>query len=152
MGIMFSPDMLELVLSGKKTQTRRRVDDADTGVDVWDDRVVYRYDRTPVQYTTVYQKKQRDLGWCVQDYLRQKWRVGNAYAIQPGRGKKGIGHIRLCMIRLERFCDISQADAEAEGFTNPDGFFAKIRELYGADFDLTAPCWVLSFQLVKEAS
>lgn len=139
MGIMFSPDMLELVLSGKKTQTRRRASDNTVGLANQPNCLVGA-PPDPIDY--------------VLDFVanRTKYRVGNTYAVQPGRGKKGVGRVRLTAIRLERFCDISQADAEAEGFTDPDGFFAKIRKLYGADFDLTAPCWVLEFQLVKEAS
>ena len=141
MGIMFSPDMLELVLSGKKTQTRRKWLASDT---LLHNRDWLRLDNCPNPFINAEWVKRRD------KYQRYKshWRVGDTYAIQPGRGKKSVGRVRLTAIRLERFCDISQADAVAEGFANPDGFFAKIRELYGADFDLTAPCWALSFELV----
>lgn len=132
MGIMFSPDMLELVLSGKKTQTRRRWTIGET--------IIQETDGVETWITGAFDVKGRS-----------KWRLGNTYAVQPGRGKKGVGRVRIISIRIERFCDISQADAEAEGFTDPAGFFAKIRELYGADFDLTAPCWVLEFRLVKGA-
>lgn len=149
MGIMFSPDMLELVLSGEKTQTRRKVDEIDSGVDVWDDRMLYRYDREPKQCTAVYQNKIQDWGWTKVPVLRLKWKVGKDYAVQPGRGKKGVGRIQIYMIRLETFASISQADAVAEGFTDPAGFHAKIRDLYGQDFDLNQPCWALTFSLME---
>ncbi len=135
MGIMFAPDMLELVLSGKKTQTRRQVKHGQSIIELYAD------------------PNEPDEIGCVVDGGGKrdvkKWRVGNTYAIQPGRGKKGVGRVRILSIRLERFCDISQADAVAEGFTDPAGFYAKIRELYGDDFDLSQPCWCLTFELIR---
>lgn len=156
MGIMFAPDMLALVLSGKKTQTRRKVSAKDTieaeyldyhstpigGSDNGVSVVTSYYTRTHSHYVN------RAKCGLVHHNNRTHWRVGNTYAVQPGRGKKSVGRIRLTTIRLERFCDISQADAIAEGFTDPAGFFAKIRELYGDGFDLSQPCWCLSFQLI----
>jgi len=48
---------------------------------------------------------------------RLKWRLGNTYAIQPGRGRKGIeGHrIKIIGIQCEKLGDISPTDAMAEG-------------------------------------
>ena len=44
-----------------------------------------------------------------------KWQVGKTYAIQPGRGKKAVGRIRITDIRRECVQDISEDDARAEG-------------------------------------
>ena len=45
-----------------------------------------------------------------------KWRVGNTYAVQPGRGKKAVGRTPpIKVIRRERLGDISAADVFAEG-------------------------------------
>ena len=44
-----------------------------------------------------------------------KWQVGRTYAVQPGRGKKAVGRIRITEIRRERVQDISEEDAIAEG-------------------------------------
>ena len=44
-----------------------------------------------------------------------KWAVGKTYAVQPGRGKKAVGRIRITKIRRERLGDISEEDCLAEG-------------------------------------
>jgi hypothetical protein len=54
------------------------------------------------------------------DDVRGKWRtiyrVGNTYSVQPGRGMKAVGRIRLLDIRREDVRMISRADARSEGF------------------------------------
>ncbi len=141
MGIMFKPDMLELVLSGKKTQTRRNVKDADyiefnNGAVDWVGAFVLPHKTSAHNVAAVYRGG------------RQHWRVGNTYAVQPKRGAKAVGHVRLTRIFLETFDTICPRDAEAEGFSSPHAFFAKIKSIYGEDFDLEQPCWVLEFKLV----
>ncbi len=131
MGIMFNRDMLDLVLAGKKTQTRRQVKEGQ-----WLD---WDYDCHGEDGFPIAVMEKSD---------RPKWRLWETYAVQPGRGKKGEGRVEIVSIRLERFFDISQADAEAEGFDSPEGFFAKIKSIYGDDFNLEQPCWVLEFKLV----
>ena len=44
-----------------------------------------------------------------------KWAVGKTYTVQPGRGKKAVGRIRITKIRRERLGDISGEDSMAEG-------------------------------------
>ena len=48
---------------------------------------------------------------------RAKWIIGRTYSVQPGRGQKAIGRIRLLDIRKERLWCISEDDAAASGFT-----------------------------------
>lgn len=45
----------------------------------------------------------------------RKWVVGRTYAVQPGRGKKAVGRIRLLAIREEALRDITWRDVKAEG-------------------------------------
>ena len=42
--------------------------------------------------------------------------VGRTYAVQPGRGQKAIGRIRITAVRTERLGDITMAEAHREGF------------------------------------
>jgi len=52
---------------------------------------------------------------------RLKWQVGKAYAVQPGRGKKAVGRIRITKIRRERLQEIKPFDCRAEmGVSNDD--------------------------------
>jgi hypothetical protein len=133
----FTPDMLELVLSGKKTQTRRPVKDGERCqfagyFDFGDERGGVR------------------AGWGLFDRNgRLKWSTLKTLAACPGRGKKAVARIRILDIQKERAIDISEDDARAEGFNSPEEFFDKLRSLYGPHTDLTAPYWALTFELVK---
>lgn len=73
--MIFTPTNAALVMSGRKTQTRRPVKAGEH--------------RAPYQ-------------------------VGRGYAVQPGRGKPGIGHIRITRVRMEQVQYISSRDCRAE--------------------------------------
>jgi hypothetical protein len=62
---------------------------------------------------------------------RLLYEVGRTYAIQPGRGKHGLGRFRLLAIKREQAKDISEADAHAEGFASPAAFQEIWLKLYG---------------------
>ena len=151
----------EDVLAGRKSQTRRLVkedDHADNSHgrnvpdDVWGD-----------QIDTVYDKNGR-----------VRWQVGKTYAVQPGRGKKAVGRIRITEIRRERLQDITPQDCLAEGielipnewgtpwYKSVEGEWKTAR---GAFADLwnsihkkpatrwadNPPEWALTFELVQQA-
>lgn len=91
MGFQFKQDLTDKILKGLKTQTRRPDKEGDYGnADVT---VIYRNGR-------------------------KLWAIGQVYAIQPGRGKKGVGFLRIKNIRNEDVRYISREDAIAEGFKN----------------------------------
>jgi hypothetical protein len=65
-------------------------------------------------------------GYIVQAVLsasgKPRYQVGQTYAVQPGRGQKGLARIRITNIRREDVRQISAQDAKAEGFESPLDF------------------------------
>jgi hypothetical protein len=116
----------EMVLDGTKTQTRRIVNDEESPIRVGDKIVGVRGAR------------------------RVKWQVGLTYAAQPGRTKKAIGHIKVISIRQERLQDVSEADAQAEGFRSREDFhriWSSIHTKHGRRWEDNPLVWVLEFEL-----
>jgi hypothetical protein len=124
----------EKILSGEKTQTRR------------------------------IRKPEHDISaaeTCIFAYrpYRILWEVGHKYAVQPGRGQKNVGHIRITSLRCENIQDITEADAIAEGCAAV--YHNTAREVYARLWntvhkvnpanwwDENPQVWVLTFELVK---
>lgn len=140
----------ELVLEGKKSQTRRLC-------------------KPNERLLTTSNNKWVDIALDNGD--RVKWAVGKTYAVQPGRGKKAVGRIRLTGIRQEHVQDITEADAVAEGMKtqyleavahyawwvdiDPIEDFARtwgnIHTKPGTRWADSPLVWVLEFKLVEEA-
>lgn len=91
---MIFKETWQQVLDGTKTQTRRPVKEGEYG---------YR-----MYHPDVIQVIYKHGGYI-------KWRVGKDYAVQPGRGKKAVGRIRITGIRRERLQEIRGRDVLAEG-------------------------------------
>jgi len=148
---------LEMILAGKKTQTRRLVQE---GEHCLDGRSVSKTWMHRVLGTTQHRS------WVP---YRPKWVVGHTYAIQPGRGKKAVGQIRLIAIRRERLREITAEDAMAEGIhLVPEGYwesefrlgwFASPRAAFAALWDSihrktgtqwadNPLVWVLEFEVI----
>lgn len=132
--MLFKPYLAEAILQGKKTQTRRLPTGTNTAM-------LYN------NYTTlisVYQNR------------RLRWRIGNTYAIQPGRGKKAIGRFRLLNVHLEPLQAITSADARAEGldYACPIKPFARlwndIHTAPGTRWKDNPQVFVLTFELVTK--
>jgi hypothetical protein len=60
---------------------------------------------------------------CVTKNGRTLWQLGGDYAVQPARGQRAVGRIRLTSIRTADVRTFTQADAQREGFANVAGFF-----------------------------
>lgn len=119
--MLFKPEMIEQIVAGNKTQTRRL---RKAGETAWCGHLDLQYILTVVSGSAG----------------RVKWQVGRDYAVQPGRGKPGALwrpetgdifypaaaddtvdgfvplRIRITGIRKEDVRKISKADALAEGF------------------------------------
>ena len=103
-----------LVMAGRKTQTWRQIKLADECGPLgcpypnW----VYRNDRL-------------------------LWAVGRTYALQPGRGKKAIGRIRITKIVEQTPGESTEADIVAEGFSSGDAgraeFYECLARLYSCN-------------------
>lgn len=132
-------EMCALVLSGQKTQTRRLVKLGETLITdslLFGDRILM------------------GSGYC-------KWQVGRTYAVQPGRGKKAVGRIRITAIRRERLQDISEEDAIAEGMfkeshpialkpvTRYMHLWDSIHKKPGTRFADDPEVWVLEFEVTR---
>jgi len=52
-----------------------------------------------------------------------KWKVGNTYAVQPGRGQKAVARIRILGIGKEDVRGFSRIDGKAEGFNDEFDFW-----------------------------
>lgn len=123
--MQFTIDMAQAILDGKKTETRRP--------------------RRPGDHI----HKTDDGGWVVKAHGRCKWRTGQTYAIQPGRGKPQIARLKLIDIDIDTVDTIGDAAAKAEGFANRDGFIAKWRELYPSGdyaWENNPYVWILKFE------
>jgi len=118
--MQFKRELANKILAGEKTQTRR-----------------------PVKVNE-YQTTHDDLVEVRNGRL--KWRVGKTYSVQPGRGKKGEGFMKLTSIRREKVESITEDDVMAEGLVSRDKFLEIWNGFYG---DAYPECWVLEFELVE---
>ncbi len=115
--MIFAPDLAEKILAGEKTQTRRpRMGANPTG----------------------------ERGGWIDDPCRYK--VGRSYAVQPGRGKKAVARIRVLRVDPQAMCDMTDADARAEGFDSPAAFASRWLEMYGRGNWLD-PVWRITFEV-----
>ena len=144
--MIFTPENAAKIMAGLKTQTRRPVRDnerfepADAFVE--NGRIVVQ---PPMVWADRESAGKSD---------RVRWYVGCTYAVQPGRGKRAIGRIRLLGIRDEWLHDISDSDARAEGFSGRDEFEQVWRALYPRGpycYDDDPTVWVLTFTLAEGA-
>jgi len=126
---MIFKETWQQVLDGTKTQTRRPVKDGDEG-----HHILPRGGFLSVEHNG-----------------RLKWALGFDYAVQPGRGKKAVGRIRITGIWRQRLREIWVEECRAEGIT---GVFARFgfeqlwNSLYRKPYrwEDNPEVWVLEFE------
>ena len=75
------------------------------------------------------------------------YRVGRDYAVTPGRGQKAVGRVEILNTRWERLSDLTDEDAQQEGFDDVAAFFAYWKGLHGK-VDKRDQVWVITFKAV----
>lgn len=123
--MIFKPGLLERILAGKKTMTRRPVKPGELACELDLARTTTRF-----------------VAGC-------RYVPGRDYAVRAGKTAPGIGRIRITAVRLEHLGDITPQDAIAEGFKRTDEFFAHWQQLHGA-VEREQWVWAISFDLVRE--
>jgi hypothetical protein len=104
-----------LVLSGRKTQTRR----------------VYNQDTDHMGGKIVGAGANVKFLHELYSKGRLKWGAWCEYAVQPGRGKPAVGRIRITGMSIERLQNITEADARAEGVASIEEFQALWETIHG---------------------
>ena len=128
---------VQQVLDGTKSQTRRPVKEHEEA-NRWDSETDVINEVLIVDPNKSYPGN-----------LRSKWLLGRTYAVQPGRGKKAVGRIRITKIRRERLQDITGNDVRAEGCGTWEWPFEELWDsLYRKPYRWqdNPECWVLDFE------
>jgi hypothetical protein len=115
---------VDLVLSGRKTQTRRVIKPNEAAVRTRDNEIQ-----------------------SILHNNRTKWVVGKIYAVQPARAQTQVAQIKITGLSSESVGRISNEDALAEGFDSPEAFFEVWKRMHGED-SLELQVWVVTFELV----
>jgi len=142
------------VLDGTKTQTRRIAHPAILPASM----ITYSSSATGEYCWFAYDAS--DAIGAVFRKGRLLYKVGNTYSVQPGRGKKAVGRIRITGIRLERVQDITEEAALAEGCLGVPHYqaardefivlWSMIHTKHGERWDDNPLVWVLTFEKVEE--
>lgn len=100
----FRPYLVEKILAGEKTQTRRPVKENE----------ITEHDQGRIASVITVPRAGPDM---------TRYKLGKDYAVCPGMGKPAVARIRITGIRFESVYEISEADARAEGFASPFAFW-----------------------------
>src|SRR4051812_3229392 len=115
---------LDLLLSGRKTQTCRIAKPSEKAIRASDGTIE-----------------------AVTGSGRDKYRIGKTYAVQPSRNESAVARIHLTSIEKKKISAITLKEAQAEGYASGEEFFAVWRTIHG-EKNAHAEVWVLKFELV----
>jgi hypothetical protein len=176
--MIFKPGLIDAILSGQKTQTRRLVKPGEEAI-LW--RMGSEGDYTLREVAALHARPDAS-GLRVYS----KWQVGRDYAVVPKRGQPGVWwrseplpmgwkppwtagyekiqaaltedgfrplRIRITGIRREALQSITEADALAEGVDSVEAYRALWDRINGntkgARWADNPPVWVITFEVVK---
>jgi len=71
----------------------------------------------------------------------------HVYAVQPGRGKQHVGHIRVTEVVVEPLSAVGDGDFRAEGFESAADFALYWERLHGGEGSWSEPVAVIRFEL-----
>jgi uncharacterized protein YhfF len=77
-------------------------------------------------------------------------KVGQTYAVCPGRGKNAIGRVRIVAVMSEPLGHLIEREAVAEGFDDVEDFIEAWTEINGR-YDPDAIVWRVSFEVDQTA-
>lgn len=120
--MIFRPELAQAILDGSKTETRRKA----------------RFRQ--VEEGTLAERS---------EWIEPPYKPGKTYAIQPGRGKRGIGRIRVHSVTLQLLYEMTDEDIRAEGFQNQPDFQRTWLEIHG-NANWLDPVSVIRFELVPD--
>jgi hypothetical protein len=122
--VIFKQEMIDKILAGEKTATRRPVK--------------WRFSESVA-------------GGLAKIRIKQPCRCkkGRSYAIQPGRGQKAVGRIRITSVSEVPLGEINHAGAKREGFPSVSAFFSYWITLYDLyKIDVEQRVWRIEFELL----
>jgi hypothetical protein len=95
---------------------------------------------------TVTRRRVKPIGW--EDVRPCHYRKGGVYAVQPGRGKKGVAQIEVTSVELSPLgAALEDAEANREGFDSGEDFRHYWLGLYG-ELDEDQAVWRIEFELI----
>jgi len=126
--MIFTPENIEKIKTGQKTQTRRIIKVGET-----------RLANTPKYFR------------CVFSNGRLKWQIDKDYAVCPGRHQKQVARIVITDIHSERLHHIQLHAAQAEGYESRAAFFSAWDKINPKHPVASQPnVWVIDFFLMPE--
>jgi len=77
-----------------------------------------------------------------------RYRVGHVYAVQPGRGRAAVGHIRILDLDRQMVREVSNLQARAEGYDSVFEFWSALNTVNGRE--VRADEWVTAYKFELE--
>jgi hypothetical protein len=119
--MMFTEALAIAIVKGQKTATRRRI--SDNPRSPWAEPTGMTHDRT----------------W--------RYPVGMVFTVNPGRGVRRVAECKVTRRRIAALVDLTDAQAQAEGFAHRQAFFEGWEKINGGVDFLVERVHVIEFKL-----